>query len=146
MDSKKFLIGTLVGGITHFFLGYLFYGFLLEGFFASNAGSATGVARSPESMIWWALIIGSLAFAALLSYVFLKWANISTFKKGLTGGAAIGFFISVAFDLIMYATSNLMNLTAVGVDIVVGTLMSAIIGGVIGAVLRPKPHHQAAAA
>ena len=31
----------------------------------STQGSATGVMRADEEMVWWALILGNLAFAAL---------------------------------------------------------------------------------
>ena len=116
-------------------LGYVFYGVLLSGFFESNAGSATGVARTPDELIWWGLILGSLAFAALITYIFLKWANISTLMSGLRSGAVIGLLLALSFDLIMYATSHLMNLTAVIVDVIVAVIMTAIIGGVIGAVM-----------
>jgi len=147
MDIKKFITGTLVGGVTHFLLGFILYGLLLESFFIANAGSATGVNRGPEDMVWWALILGSLAFAALITYIFLKWAHISTFKSGLRRGAVIGFLLGLSFDMMMYATSNLMNLTAALVDIAVGTIMMGLVGGVIGAVLHVKPQqHQAAAA
>ena len=146
MDTKKFLIGTLAGGVVYFFLGYLVYGLLLQGFYEANAGSATGVMRSDDEMVWWALVLGNLAFAALLTYIFLKWAHISTFKSGLRGGAAIGFFMAFSFNLIMYATTNIMNLTSAVVDIIVATIMTAIIGGVIGAVLHAKPHEEVAAA
>ena len=145
MDTKKFLTGTLVGGIAYFILGYLFYGLLLMGFFESNAGSATGVNRQMDEIVWWALILGNFAFAALLSYIFLKWAHISTFKRGLRGGAIIGFFIAASFDLIWYGTSNMMNLNAALVDIIVGTVISAIVGGVVGAVIHAKPQEKPAA-
>ena len=95
MDTKKFLTGTVVGGITHFILGYVFYGVLLSGFFESNAGSATGVARTPDELIWWALVLASLSFAALITYIFLKWAHISTFTSGLRSGAVIGLLVGL---------------------------------------------------
>jgi len=71
MDTKKFITGTLVGGVAYFFLGFLFYVVLFEGFFQSNMGSATGVQKT-DDMVWWALILGNLASAALLSFIFLK--------------------------------------------------------------------------
>ncbi len=146
MDTKKFITGTLVGGIAYFILGYLFYGLLLEGFFEANAGSAADAGRQPEDIVWWALILGNFAFAALITYIFVKWAHISTFKGGLKAGAVIGLLMALSMDLIMYATNNLMSLTGVVVDVIVATLLSAIIGGVIGAVLHAKPQGEPAAA
>lgn len=144
MDTKKFLTGTLVGGITFFIMGFLIYVLLLEGFFMANGGGATDVVKT--DIEWWALILGNLASAALLTYIFLRWAHISTFISGMKAGAVLGFLVTCSFDLIMYGTSNLMNLTGTIVDIVVWTIATAIVGGVIGAVLHVKPHGEAASA
>lgn len=146
MDTKKFLIGTLAGGIVYFFLGFLVYGILLQGFFEANSGSATGVMRLEDEMQWWALILGNLAYAGFITYVFLKWAHISTFKSGLRGGAAMGFLLILGYNLTSYGVMNLYNLTSTLVDIVVATAITAIIGGVVGAVLHTKPQEQVATA
>ena len=135
MDAKKFLIGTLVGGIAFFFLGYLIYGMTLASFFAGHAGSASGEMKSMEEIVWWALIAGNLASGALLSFIFLKWAHITTFGSGASAGATIGFFMALSMDLIRFGTSNSMDLTASLTDVVVGTVMTALAGGAIGAVL-----------
>ncbi|MDH3710602.1 MAG: hypothetical protein OER04_11970 [Cyclobacteriaceae bacterium] len=133
MDTKKFVMGTVVGGIVYFLLGFVFYGVLFEGFFTANAGSATGVMNT--EMAWWPLILGNLALAALITYIFLNWAGITTFAGGLKGGALIGFLMAVSFDMIMLDTTNIMTLNAALVDILIATIMGAIAGGIIGAVL-----------
>ena len=130
MNNKKFLLGTLAGGVAFFFLGFLVYAVALESFFAAHAGSATGVMKT--EMEWWPLILGNLAHAALLSYIFLKWANIKTMGAGFSAGVTIGFFMAVGFDMIMYDTSNIMDLTAAIVDIIVYTIMTGIVGGIVG--------------
>jgi uncharacterized membrane protein len=131
MNTKKFLIGGLVGGIIYFLLGYAFYGNLLSDFFVKNAGSATGVSRSMDQFVWWSLILGSLLEGCLLSYVFIK-SNANSVGSGLVTGAAIGLLTSASYDLISYATSNLMNKTGVLGDIVTFTVMSAIAGAIVG--------------
>ena len=131
MDTKKFLIGTVVGGIVLFFLGFIFYGIALAGFFESNMGSATGVSRG-DDLIFWALILGNLSAAALLTYVFLLWAGINSFAAGMKGGFVIGLFWALSVDMILYATSNMMNLAAVFADVIVYTVMMTITGGVVG--------------
>ncbi len=137
MDTKKFLIGTVAGGITYFILGYLFYGVLFVEYFESNLGSATGVFKT-DDLIWWSLILGNLAGAGLLAYIFLKWAHISTFMSGLRAGTAIGLLMTLSWDLIGFGTSNILNLSATLMDVVIGTVMTAIAGGAIGAVLHAK--------
>jgi hypothetical protein len=142
MASNKFLIGTLVGGITFFLLGYLIYGMALSGFFMKHSVAAAGAMKTMDQIVWWALILGNLASAALLSYIFLKLGNISSFGGGARTGAAIGFFIALSMDLIRFATENSLDMTGTLTDVLVGTVMTAIAGGVIGVVLgmgKKKP-------
>jgi hypothetical protein len=135
MDMKKFLTGTLVGGITFFFLGYLFYGVVLAGFFSQHYGAGASAMKTMQEIVWWALILGNLASGALLSYIFLKWAKISSFSSGASAAATIGFFLTLSMDLIRFATAGTFDLTASLADVVVETVMTAIAGGAVGAVL-----------
>lgn len=132
MDTKKFLTGTLVGGIVFFFVGYLFYGVALVGFFTEHA---TGPGKPMEELVWWALILGNISSGAMLTYIFVKWANISSFGSGMSAAAAIGFFSTLAMDMIRFATTNTFDLTGALADVTVGTVLTAVAGGAIGAVL-----------
>jgi len=138
MDIKKFIIGTLVGGITFFFLGYLVYGVALASFFSRHSVAVSGSMKTMNEIVWWALILGNLASGALLTYIFLKLANITSFGSGAKTAAAIGFFMALSMGLIRFATENTSDLTASFTDVAVQTVMSAIAGGVIGAVLGTK--------
>jgi hypothetical protein len=136
MDTKKFLTGTIVGGITYFILGFVFYAVLFDGYFETHGNY--GSLERTDHLIWWALILGNLAGAAMLTYIFLNWANIITFKSGLKAGIIIGLLLALSFDLIMFATTRLLDWRGIVVDIAIGTVMTAIAGGVIGAVLHTK--------
>ena len=133
MDVKKFSLSTLAGGVTFFVLGFVIYGIALAGFMEANSGAANLVAKDPMEM--WAMILSNLAYGALLAYIFLQWANISTFATGARAGALIGLILALYFDLITYSMMNVMTITGMVVDIVVFTILSAIIGGVVGLVL-----------
>ncbi len=133
MNTKKLFIGGFTGGILFFFLGWLVYGMLLTDFMEKNAGTATGVSRG-EDVVMWALVLGNLLFGFLLSYIFVR-AGISSFGSGLATGAIIGLLFSASIDLIMYGTTNLMNTTAIAADVAAFTVISAITGGVVGALL-----------
>jgi hypothetical protein len=135
MFTKKFFIGTLAGGIAFFFLGYLIYGMALSGFFSRHSTAAPGTMKQMNEIVWWALILGNLALGALLSYVFLKLGSIGSFGSGASTGAAIGLFVTLSTDLIRYATENSFDLTAMIVDVLVGIVMYAIAGGIIGALM-----------
>lgn len=132
MDTNKILIGGLIGFAISFFLGFLFYGVLLMDFFAANEGSATGVARSQDDMLWVPMVLGHLALGLLLAIILGRWAQISTFSSGAIAGAVIGLLMALTFDLIMYGNTNVMNLTGTLMDIVVVTVTSALTAGAIG--------------
>ncbi len=65
MDTRRLAIGTLIGGITVFVLGYLIFDLAFAAFYAANAGSATGVQR--DSQVVWAVAVGSLSYTTLPS-------------------------------------------------------------------------------
>lgn len=133
MDLKKFSLATLAGGITFFVLGFLIYGLALAGFMEANSGAASQVAKEPMEM--WAMILSNLAYAALLTYIFMEWASISTFPTGAKAGGIIGLLLAVYIDLITYSMMDVMTITGMVVDIIVFTILSGIIGGVVGLVL-----------
>lgn len=133
MDTKKFVLGTLAGGVAYFLFGFIVYAILLEDFFASH--TVSGIMKSDTEMKYYPLIAGDLAHAALLTYIFLKWANIKTFSSGVIGGAVIGFLMAAGFDLVSYDTSKTMSMIGTLVDIAVYTIMTSLVGGIVGAVL-----------
>ena len=138
MTAKNRILATLIGFIVLFLLGWLIYGMLLMDFYGNNAGSASGVMRAEGEMVWWALILGNFFQAYLLVYIFGNWANVTTFSDGLKAGAIIGLIMGLAFNLTMYGTSNIMNMTSALVDPFVSAVMMAITGGVIGVMLGRK--------
>jgi len=135
MNTKKFFIGTLAGGIVFFFLGYLIYGVALSDFFSRHTIAPQGSMRQMSEIVWWALILGNFASGALLSYIFLKLGNIGSLGSGAGTGAVIGFFVTLSMDLIQYATENNIGRLARLVDVLAGIVMYAVAGGVIGALM-----------
>ena len=134
MNTKNFFIGGIVGGIVFFLLGWLFYGTLLAGYFHEHPGTATGVEKPMDQMIWWALILGNIMSGFLLAYVFSK-SGVATMVSGLITGGVLGFLMSVSYDLIMFATTNITSKHSMVADIATFTVMSAIAGAVVGAVM-----------
>jgi len=126
---KKFLIATVVGGVTFFLLGGLIYEVILGDFYEANLGSATGVLR--EVPIWWAMAVSQLGLAALVTYVF-QHADVATASGGLKTGAIFGilFGIALAFDL--YGVTNWSNTTVAFVEPLVTAARMALGGAVIG--------------
>lgn len=131
MSTKNFLIGGIVGGIVFFFLGYLFYGNLLADFFNKN----TSLEQVPMAEYkWWALILGNLFSGFFLSYILGKSGALSL-SSGLITGGVVGFFASGSADLILFGTTKILNQQSLMADVVTVTVMSAIAGAIIAAVI-----------
>lgn len=138
MKTNKILLAGLVGSIVAFFLGFLVYGIALKGFFVENMGSATGVLRADDEMLWIPMIVGHLAWGFLIAIIYGRWANISTFSTGAMAGAVIGGLVALTHDMIDLGSTHLMNATGAIANVVVMAIMGAITGGVIGWFLGRK--------
>jgi hypothetical protein len=133
VDIKRLIIGTLVGAITLFVLGYLIWELAFVDFFAANAGSATGVERDPPLM--WAVALGTVSYAALLTLAIGARASSATIVDGLKIGAIVGFLMWFSVDFILYGFQNVSNLTATIADSLLELIHGGIAGAVIAAVL-----------
>ena len=130
--NTKTMISGILGGVTFFLLGWLIYGFLLKDMMAEMGGTATGVMRAETEMVWWAMILGNLAFGFAFAYVLGSWSGVTTFMGGAKAGATVAFLFELGYDLSWYSMTNVMSTKGVCMDVIITTVMSAIAGGVIG--------------
>ena len=133
MDIKRFIIGTVVGGITLFILGYVIFGLAFADFYAANRGSATGVAR--DTPLIWSLALGALSYAALLTLAIETRTRSATIVEGLKIAAIVGFLFWFSVGFYRYALGNVWNLTATLVDPLLELIRAGISGAIIAAVL-----------
>ncbi len=132
MNTNKLLIGTLIGGVAFFALGAILYGMLLKNTMAEMMPGAAGVMRADADMNMVAMIVGNLAAAFLLAYIFERWAGIRSFMGGMVAGATIAGLIALSYDSMMHGTTTLMTWGGVILDTVVSAVMGGVAGGVIG--------------
>ena len=135
MTTQKVLVGTIVGWVVLFFLGYLIFGILLADFFRANAGTATGVEKMPFNLV--AVGIGQLASAGALTLI-LSWVDVRGIAQGAMMAGVIGLLFFLGVDLTMFGTSNTSTLTSALVDPVAGGILYAIAGGAITVVAGRK--------
>jgi len=127
--NMKILKGTVFGGVVYFLLGWLVYGILLADFSSANYNQCAN--RPQAEMIWWAIILSNLVFALFLSLV-LNWSGAAKWLDGLKTGALFGLLYVVTIDLSFYSMTTMFNsMSAILVDVLVNTLVPAIIGTVI---------------
>jgi hypothetical protein len=132
MNSQKFIVGGIVGGIAYFILGWLIYGMLLKDFMAANFSTSM---RPDAETIWWALILGQLAAGFLLAYVIGK-ASATSAGAGAGVGFVVGLLVCLGFDLTMYGVSTTVSsLKGLAADVAASAVISAIAGGAIGWVM-----------
>ena len=128
MDTKRFVVGTLVGGGVLFVAGYLIFDMAFASFYAANEGSATGVVRTPQLV--WAVVLGSLSYGALITLAIGN-RPASSAGTGAKIGAVAGFLLWFTVDFILYGITNVQTLTRTVVD----PLLEAVRGGVAGAIV-----------
>jgi hypothetical protein len=138
------IAAIVAGGVVLAVTGFLIFEVLLGDFYASNAGSATGVNR--ESQIVWAMAVGSLAYAALITYAAGRQPGGMTLRGGAVAGAIVGFLLWCTVDFFFYGISNISNLTLTTVDPLVELVHGGIGGAVIGAVLQRMPGRESSPA
>ena len=132
--SKRVLLATVVGAVTIFLLGYLFFGILLASYTTAGEIPYAGLRKVPPDMPL--LILKNIVQAFLLVYVFEYLAGIRTFLGGVKSGAVIMFLITLSQNLSLLSIMNLhTGYTPNILDLAGETVRAALGGGVIGAIL-----------
>ncbi len=129
MNVKRLSIGSITGLVVLYAVGFVFWETLFADFFAANAGTAEGVQR--EEQIIWAMALGTLLYAALITLMMDARGGPDSLVSGLKTGAIVGFLLWGTVDFIYFGFTNLNNLTAVIAD----TVLEAVRGGIAGAVI-----------
>ena len=130
--SLRTVLAAVAGAVTLFVLGYVTYVVILGDFFAAHGAEVAG------EPVFWAIFAGELATASLLTFIFDKWASISTLAGGFKGGAIVGALVALAVGLIQFGAMGAGDLTAVVADTVVSAVRVGIAGAVVGMMLGRK--------
>lgn len=126
--NTKCLIASIAGAVVLFVGGYVLYELVLGGFFAANAGSATGVIKESPDFLW--IAVGQLASGGVLATA-LGWKGATDVAGGAQAGAKLGALIAVAVGFVTLGAMNTSTLLSTVVDVVV----TAVLWGAAGAVV-----------
>lgn len=136
METNKILLGGLAGGVAFFLLGWVIYGILLMDFTMASYNQCNS--RPMEDMVWWAMILANLTSGLLLALIF-SWSKTTGILAGAKVAGIVGLLFAISIDLSFYAmTTTFLKSSAILVDIVAYTVMSAIAGAVIAWVMGMK--------
>jgi hypothetical protein len=133
VDIKRFIVGTLAGGVALFILGYVIWEILVADFYAANAGSATGVSKDPQ--VLWAVCVGTLAYAALITLAIGTRSESASVVDGVKIGAVVGFLLWLTVDMIFFGITNMSTITIAFVDPLLELVRAGVGGAVIAAVI-----------
>ena len=133
MNMKRLSIGSVVGLVALYILGFLIWQMVFTDFFAANAGSAEGVVREPP--ILWAIALGTLFYAVLLTLAIESQSGAKSLATGLKVGAVVGFLLWGTADFVLFGFQNTSNLTATIADAVLEGIRGGIGGAIIAVVL-----------
>ncbi len=114
MNIKKLVIGSVVGTVALYVLGYIIWDVLFTDFFAANRGSATGVMR--DTQVIWALVAGTLSYAVLITLAIQGRTGTATIMDGLKIGAIVGFLLWYTADFNIYGVANTQTHTSASAD------------------------------
>jgi len=137
MDTKRFTVATLVGGVVLHAVGYVIFTRAFAAFYAANAGSAAGVDRAAQ--LFWAVALANLAYAALITFAIGNRVGSLSIGEGARIGAIVGFLLWFTADFVFYGTTNIANLTRTVVDPLLEIVHGGLGGVAIVAVLRRMP-------
>lgn len=127
MNIKRLVIGTIVGGVVIFLLGYLIWDMIFAGFFEANQiPAATALDR--ETYLIWAEALGALAYALLITLGLERGSGEATLVDGLEVGAVVGFLLWFTADFTLYSLRETSTLTAVIADPLLEGVRGALAG------------------
>ena len=101
MNTKRWVITSIVVFVVHEVLAYLVHGVLLSGVYQATAS----LWRSMEEMnsMMWIMWVGDLVWVFLLVYIFTKGYEAKGWMEGLRFGLLFGVFFSLPMALGSYA-------------------------------------------
>ena len=120
MNIKNFIIGGIVASIIHFILGGIFYQVIFPNLYPAKE-------QQPNISF---IVLGCLFFGFLISYIFVKWANITKISTGFIAGAIIGLLYGTSMNFFMYSNMP-FNAQNFFTDIFVNVIISASVGAAV---------------
>jgi hypothetical protein len=134
--NKKFVLAGVISGVAAFFLGWLIWGILLMKFSEANTTVYPGLVK--EDMNFIAILLSNLVWGFTLTWIYANFSGKKSIKGGAITGLTAGLLLASMLNLAYMAFWNLYTTTFMVVDVIANGVYSAILGAIIGAILRKK--------
>ncbi len=102
MNTKKYLIGSLLSFVAVFIFDWVFHGMILKPAYEATSE----LWRAEEDCIFWAMMLGQLMLPFVFNYIYIGWSKRGCKNEGLLFGLLIGLLF-VPTNLIFYAVQPL---------------------------------------
>ena len=133
MNTKRFVIGSIVVFVCFQVLDFIFYGIILKG----SLEAVPYLWRPDMAQKMWIMYLTGLAVSFLFVYIFIKGYENKGLMEGLKYGIIVGLFMSIPACLSSYALYPMPFSLAAKWFIVM--MIEVVIGGLItAAVYKPK--------
>ena len=129
MNTKRFILATLAVFIAGMILDYLVHMVILKGAYEALAS----IWRTDMNSLMWLMYVGSLIFAFLFIYIFIKGYEGKGIMEGVRYGLIIGLFFLIPSAFGQYATYPIPF--SLAIQWFVYGLIEFIIFGIIAAVI-----------
>jgi hypothetical protein len=80
------------------------------------------------------ITFGCFSYGFFISYIFNKWAQITTLVTGAKAGAIIGLFMGLIANFFGAAEAAQVDYEIFAIDMLISILMAAAVGAVVGLV------------
>jgi hypothetical protein len=135
----KVALGTLVAFVLLMLLGYLVYDVLLADTMTSMMSAAGDCITKEMNMIYISLAI---LFQAVLLASLLYRLNANTFSRGFATAAWITLLIVLWYGMWFLTSYPWYTMSLLGFDLLITTLLAAVVGGVLGVLYGRRPRKQ----
>ncbi len=132
MNWTKLLIATLIGSIAYFLLGWLVYGILFADALTIAPEFRESVQYPADQFKIGLMYLSCLTWAGLFAYIFMRWANISTFMGGLKAGVIIGPLMTLSSFLGLAAEFRIWTTQSIVMNVVATMVCTGLMAGIVG--------------
>lgn len=128
--NTKMLLASLAAGVASFFIGWLVWGILLQGYYEANMNHFEGYDRPMEEMNMMAMVLANLVSGFIIGWALWR-MGITTAMQGAIAGATLMALFALSMSLYFHAMTNMYASTTI---IYVDVIVNAIVGGILGAI------------
>jgi hypothetical protein len=134
--SKKAWLAGLAGGVAAYLTGWLIYGVVLMKLLKAHTTVYPGLFKEEMNLV--TIAIGCFVWSFTIAWVYSNFSGKKSILGGVITGAILGLLIETGMALSYLGNWNLYDTTYLIADWLAMGVYSAVVGAVVGWILREK--------